>query len=62
MKKPRPGLVIALTLAGCVLAYNAALKSTPLGPLAMGACPSLQVVSQPLLSLSLNPPNAETQK
>ncbi len=37
-------LVIALMLAGCVLAYNAVLKSTPLGPLAMGACRSLNVL------------------
>jgi hypothetical protein len=37
-------LVVALALAGCVLAYDGLLKSTPLGPPAMGACRSLNVM------------------
>ena len=37
-------LVLALALAGCVLAYDGLLKTTPLGPLAMGACRSLNLL------------------
>jgi len=37
-------LLVALCLAGCVLAYDGLLKTTPLGPLAMGACRSLNVL------------------
>jgi len=37
-------LVVALSVAGCVLAYDGLLKTTPLGPLAMGACRSLNVL------------------
>ena len=38
-----PGLV-ALPLAGCIVLYNATLKATPLGPVAMGACRALNVL------------------
>lgn len=44
----RSGAVAAL-LAACVLLYDGALKSTPLGPLAMGGCRFLNV----LLGMSL---------
>ena len=37
-------LCIAVALAACVLGYDAWLKSTPLGPIAMGACRSLNVL------------------
>lgn len=46
----RPGLVATL-LAVCVVLYDAVLKRTPLAPLAMGACRSLNV----LLGMSLAP-------
>ena len=39
----RPGTVAAL-LAACILVYDAWLKRTPLGPLAMGACRTLNVL------------------
>ncbi len=39
----RPAVVAGL-LAACILLYNAALKRTPLGPLAMGACRMLNVL------------------
>ena len=39
----RPGLIAAL-LATCILVYDAWLKRTPLGPLAMGACRTLNVL------------------
>ncbi|MEX2026226.1 MAG: hypothetical protein WEH44_02980, partial [Pirellulaceae bacterium] len=39
----RSGLIATL-LAGCVVAYDARLKSTSLGPLAMGACRFLNVL------------------
>jgi 4-hydroxybenzoate polyprenyltransferase len=39
----RPGIVAAL-LATCILLYDAWLKRTPLGPLAMGACRTLNVL------------------
>ena len=39
----RPGIVAAL-LATCILLYDAWLKRTPLGPLAMGACRMLNVL------------------
>jgi len=39
----RPGVVAAL-LATCILLYDAWLKRTPLGPLAMGACRMLNVL------------------
>lgn len=38
-----PGLV-ALLLAGCIVLYNALLKATPLGPVVMGGCRSLNVL------------------
>jgi len=44
----RPGIV-ATVLAGCVVLYDAALKRTPVGPPAMGACRMLNV----LLGMSL---------
>ena len=40
---PRPGMV-ATGLAAMVVGYNAILKKTPLGPLAMGACRGLNVL------------------
>ena len=40
----RAGLLVALGLAVCVLAYDGLLKTTPLGPVAMGACRSLNVL------------------
>jgi len=40
----RASLLVALGLAVCVLAYDGLLKTTPLGPLAMGACRSLNVL------------------
>jgi 4-hydroxybenzoate polyprenyltransferase len=46
----QPGLVATL-LAVCVVLYDAVLKRTPLAPLAMGACRSLNV----LLGMSLAP-------
>ena len=39
----RPGTIAAL-LAICILLYDARLKRTPLGPLAMGACRTLNVL------------------
>ena len=39
----RPGIVAAL-LATCILLYDAWLKRTPLGPLAMGTCRMLNVL------------------
>ena len=39
----RPG-VVATVLAGCVVLYDARLKRTPLGPPAMGACRTLNVL------------------
>ena len=39
----RPGIVAA-GLAGCIVAYDAALKQTPAGPLAMGLCRMLNVL------------------
>jgi len=51
---PRPGVVVAL-LATSILLYDAWLKRTPVGPLAMGACRMLNV----LLGMSvLNAPLA----
>ncbi len=38
-----PGLVVLL-LAACIVLYNASLKATPLGPVAMGACRTLNVL------------------
>lgn len=38
-----PG-VIVLLLAACILLYNAFLKATPAGPVAMGACRALNVL------------------
>ena len=40
----RAGLLVAMGLAVCVLAYDGLLKTTPLGPVAMGACRSLNVL------------------
>ena len=37
-------LVVAVLLAGCIFAYDALLKQTPLGPIAMGACRFLNVI------------------
>ncbi len=39
----RPGIIAAL-LATCILVYDAWLKRTPLGPVAMGACRMLNVL------------------
>jgi len=39
----RSGWVASL-LAGCILLYDAGIKSTPVGPLLMGACRSLNVL------------------
>jgi 4-hydroxybenzoate polyprenyltransferase len=44
-------LIVAVVLAGCVLAYDAGLKRTVLGPEAMGACRGLNL----LLGLSQGP-------
>jgi len=38
-----PG-VVAVLLAGCILAYDGLLKRTPVGPLAMGGCRMLNVL------------------
>jgi 4-hydroxybenzoate polyprenyltransferase len=51
----RPGAVATL-LAVCVVLYDAVLKCTPLAPLAMGACRTLNV----LLGMSLAPLAAES--
>ncbi|HEX3725169.1 MAG TPA: UbiA family prenyltransferase [Pirellulales bacterium] len=48
----RPAIV-ALLLAAAVLAYDCGLKRTPLGPLAMGACRTLNVLLG--MSLSIDP-------
>jgi 4-hydroxybenzoate polyprenyltransferase len=37
-------LLVSLTLSACVLAYDGGLKRTPLGPEAMGACRSLNLL------------------
>jgi 4-hydroxybenzoate polyprenyltransferase len=47
----RPG-VVATLLALCIVAYDSFLKQTPLGPLIMGACRSLNI----LLGMSLAAP------
>ena len=39
----RSGFVVTL-LAGCILLYDGGIKATPLGPLLMGACRSLNVL------------------
>ena len=39
-----PSLSIAAGLTACILAYDAALKPTPLGPIAMGGCRFLNVM------------------
>jgi 4-hydroxybenzoate polyprenyltransferase len=39
----RPG-VVGVSLAGCVVLYDAVLKRTPLGPVAMGGCRLLNVL------------------
>jgi 4-hydroxybenzoate polyprenyltransferase len=41
--QPRPGLVGSV-LAACVVLYDAGLKRTPLGPVAMGPCRALNVL------------------
>jgi len=46
----RPAIV-GLALAGCIVLYDGLLKRTPLGPIAMGACRTLNV----LLGMSLLP-------
>jgi 4-hydroxybenzoate polyprenyltransferase len=43
--------VVAVVLAGCILTYNAGVKHTPLGPVFMGACRSLNL----LMGLALAP-------
>ncbi len=40
----RYSLVVAVLLAGCILLYDAVLKRTPLGPIAMGGCRFLNVI------------------
>lgn len=40
---PRTG-ILGLVLAGCIVLYDGALKRTPLGPLAMGACRTLNML------------------
>jgi 4-hydroxybenzoate polyprenyltransferase len=50
----RPG-VVATLLSVCVVLYDAVLKRTPLAPIAMGACRTLNV----LLGISLAPLAAE---
>lgn len=44
-------LAVSLALSACVLAYDGGLKRTPFGPLAMGACRSLNL----LLGMSADP-------
>ncbi len=46
----RPAIV-GLAVAGCIVLYDGLLKRTPLGPIAMGACRTLNV----LLGMSLLP-------
>jgi 4-hydroxybenzoate polyprenyltransferase len=48
----RPG-VVATLLAGAVLLYDGLLKQTPLGPVAMGSCRTLNVLLG--MSVSLDP-------
>jgi len=36
--------IVATLLAGCILAYDGGIKATPLGPLMMGVCRSLNVL------------------
>jgi UbiA prenyltransferase family len=48
----RPGIVVTL-LAAAVLVYDGALKRTPLGPLVMGACRTLNVLLG--MSVSVEP-------
>ena len=36
--------IVAAILAGCILAYDAGLKHTPLGPVFMGACRGLNLL------------------
>jgi 4-hydroxybenzoate polyprenyltransferase len=38
------GGLVAAILAGCILAYDAGLKRTPLGPLGMGSCRGLNLL------------------
>ncbi|VTR78575.1 SCO3242 family prenyltransferase [Cellulomonas hominis] len=40
----RPALAVAVPLAGCVWLYDAVLKDTPAGPVAMAACRGLDVL------------------
>lgn len=40
----RNSLTVALLLAACILAYDGLLKTTPLGPIAMGCCRFLNVI------------------
>ena len=39
-----PSLAVALGLTACIFAYDAVLKSTPVGPLAMGGCRFLNIL------------------
>lgn len=48
---PRRSGIIASALATCVVAYDAFLKKTPMGPIGMGACRLLNV----LLGMSVGP-------
>ena len=41
---PWRGAVIAVLLAGCIIAYDAKMKRTPAGPLFMGACRSFNLL------------------
>jgi 4-hydroxybenzoate polyprenyltransferase len=40
----RNSLTVALILSACIFAYDGLLKSTPLGPVAMGGCRFLNVI------------------
>ncbi len=39
-----PAAAVAVVLAGCILAYNAGMKHTPLGPVFMGTCRGLNLL------------------
>ena len=54
------GLYVALALAACILAYNGLLKTTVLGPVAMGACRSLNVLLGATAAGSLDALHQET--
>jgi 4-hydroxybenzoate polyprenyltransferase len=52
----RHGATLAALLVGCVLAYDAGLKHTPLGPEVMGACRGLNLLLGASLSTQLGGP------